>query len=66
MKVITHRRKLGYFKHSSTYTQVAYCGFKWSVAAEDSVTWNMMPFSEEPTCTDCEEAYVLEVLGDLP
>lgn len=71
MKVITHRRRTGYSKysyskHSTTYTQVAYCGFKWTETAEDSVTWYMMPFSKESTCKECEDAYALEVLGELP
>ena len=66
MKVITHRFFDCFWNELGTECcEMAYCGAKHIESYEDGEISSIF-FADQPSCKECEDAYALYVLGELP
>ena len=52
-----------------TFTDEGFCGFLHTVSKDDPCRDYVAPFTHQTcvsTCQDCEDAYALALLGELP
>lgn len=66
---MTNHKRQGTTWEKHTFTDHAFCGFKYTVPRDFEDPATVLPFTHKScvsSCQDCEDAYALALLGELP